>query len=142
MTFSILLVEVHLQATGDAPIMKQKKYKVDGEKRIDWIIAFIRKFLKLEPTDSLVSKTLFILKRLIKSLTVTQSEHHNTIMFSYTLVFIRQPSICPFTRSDCKKLMRMFWTQRKISAALRKKSSMGIIWPHRSIYFLYPCFNE
>ena len=48
-------VEVHLQATGDAPIMKQKKYKVDGEKRIDWIIAFIRKFLKLEPTDSLVS---------------------------------------------------------------------------------------
>merc|ERR1711894_658486 len=46
-------IEVHLQATGDAPIMKQKKYKVDGEKRIDWIIAFIRKFLKLEPTDSL-----------------------------------------------------------------------------------------
>ena len=70
MKFSILLVEVHLQATGDAPIMKQKKYKVDGEKRIDWIIAFIRKFLKLEPTDSLVSKTLFILKRLIK-ITVT-----------------------------------------------------------------------
>ena len=50
-----LPVEVHLQATGDAPIMKQKKYKVDGEKRIDWIIAFIRKFLKLEPSDSLVS---------------------------------------------------------------------------------------
>ena len=57
MTFSIFLVEVHLQATGDAPIMKQKKYKVDGEKRIDWIIAFIRKFLKLEPTDSLVSES-------------------------------------------------------------------------------------
>ena len=36
--------------------MKQKKYKVDGEKRIDWIIAFIRKFLKLEPSDSLVSE--------------------------------------------------------------------------------------
>ena len=52
-------VEVHLQATGDAPIMKQKKYKVDGEKRIDWIIAFIRKFLKLEPTDSLVSNSIF-----------------------------------------------------------------------------------
>ena len=51
------IVEVHLQATGDAPIMKQKKYKVDGEKRIDWIIAFIRKFLKLEPTDSLVSES-------------------------------------------------------------------------------------
>ena len=124
--------------------MKQKKYKVDGEKRIDWIIAFIRKFLKLEPTDSLVSKTLLILKRLVKSsqIIVTPSEHHYEIMFSYILVFIRQPSICTFTRSDSKKLMRMFWTQRKISAALRKKSSMGIIRPHRSIYFLYPCFNE
>ena len=65
-TFSISLVEVHLQATGDAPIMKQKKYKVDGEKRIDWIIAFIRRFLKLEPTDSLVSKTFLSFKRLIK----------------------------------------------------------------------------
>ena len=67
------LVEVHLQATGDAPIMKQKKYKVDGEKRIDWIIAFIRKFLKLEPTDSLVSKTLLILKRPIRSIKLNNS---------------------------------------------------------------------
>lgn len=46
-------VEVRLQATGDAPIMKQKNYKVDGEKRIDWVIAFIRKYLKLEDTDNL-----------------------------------------------------------------------------------------
>ena len=27
--------------------------KVDGEKKISWIIQFIRKYLKLEPTDSL-----------------------------------------------------------------------------------------
>ena len=65
-------VEVRLQAAGDAPIMKQKNYKVvihhtvwcfsnsiysvvkvDGEKKISWIIQFIRKYLKLEPTDSL-----------------------------------------------------------------------------------------
>ena len=59
--YSKFLVEVHLQATGDAPIMKQKKYKVDGEKRIDWVIAFIRKFLKLEPTDSLVSLQISLL---------------------------------------------------------------------------------
>jgi len=46
-------VEVRLQAAGDAPIMKQKNYKVDGEKKISWIIQFIRKYLKLEPSDSL-----------------------------------------------------------------------------------------
>jgi len=48
-----LKVEVRLQAAGDAPIMKQKNYKVDGEKKISWIIQFIRKYLKLEPSDSL-----------------------------------------------------------------------------------------
>ena len=47
-------------ATGDAPIMKQKNYKVDHEKKVEWIIAFIRKYLKLEDKDSLVS-TLAIL---------------------------------------------------------------------------------
>jgi ubiquitin-like protein ATG12 len=46
-------VEVRLQAAGDAPIMKQKNYKVDGEKQINWIIAFIRKYLKLEEKDHL-----------------------------------------------------------------------------------------
>lgn len=46
-------IEVRLQAAGDAPIMKQKNYKVDGEKQISWILAFIRKYLKLEPQDSL-----------------------------------------------------------------------------------------
>ena len=50
-----VLVEVRLQATGDAPIMKQKNYKVDGEKRVDWIITFIRKYLKLEDSENLVS---------------------------------------------------------------------------------------
>jgi len=50
-----LLVEVRLQAAGDAPIMKQKNYKVDKEKRIEWVLAFIRKYLKLEQGESLVS---------------------------------------------------------------------------------------
>jgi len=46
-------IEVRLQAAGDAPIMKQKNYKVDGEKQVSWILAFIRKYLKLEPQDNL-----------------------------------------------------------------------------------------
>jgi len=46
-------IEIRLQAAGDAPIMKQKNYKVDGEKQISWILAFIRKYLKLEPQDNL-----------------------------------------------------------------------------------------
>ena len=37
-------------ATRDVLIMKQKNYKVDNKKRIEWIIA---KYLKLEETESL-----------------------------------------------------------------------------------------
>lgn len=58
MFFSSLLfflpVDVLLKATGDAPIMKKKKWAVEGEKRVGWVADFIRKYLKLDPSDSLV----------------------------------------------------------------------------------------
>lgn len=47
-------VEVRLQAAGDAPIMKQKNYKVDGDKKIEWILTFIRKYLKIQDSEHLV----------------------------------------------------------------------------------------
>ena len=43
-------VEDRLMATRDVLIMKQKNYKVDNKKRIEWIIA---KYLKLEESESL-----------------------------------------------------------------------------------------
>nr|CAD7395110.1 unnamed protein product [Timema cristinae] len=46
-------VDILLKATGNAPIMKKKKWAVDPDKPIGWIIEFIRKYLKLEPADSL-----------------------------------------------------------------------------------------
>ena len=57
MRLPLVLVEVRLQAAGDAPIMKQKNYKVDGEKRVEWVIAFIRKYLKMDETEHLVRHT-------------------------------------------------------------------------------------
>lgn len=35
--------------------MKTKKWAVDKNKKIGWIIDFIKKYLKLEPSESLVS---------------------------------------------------------------------------------------
>ncbi|KAI1292147.1 Autophagy protein 12-like [Halotydeus destructor] len=46
-------VDLLLKATGDAPIMKKKKWTVDPEKTVSWVIQFIRKYLKLEPSESL-----------------------------------------------------------------------------------------
>jgi len=46
-------IELRLHAVGDAPIFKRTRWNIDGEKRIEWIISFIRKGLKLESTDSL-----------------------------------------------------------------------------------------
>lgn len=48
-------VDILLKATGNAPIMKKKKWAVDAEKPIGWIVEFVKKYLKLEPEEKLVS---------------------------------------------------------------------------------------
>lgn len=50
----IISVDVLLKAAGDAPIMKKKKWSVDRNKRVSWISEFIKKYLKFEPTESMV----------------------------------------------------------------------------------------
>jgi len=45
-----------LKATGNAPILKTKKWMVEKEKSVAAINDFIRKLLKLDPYDSLVCK--------------------------------------------------------------------------------------
>lgn len=47
-------VDILLKATGNAPIMKKKKWAVDAEKPIGWIMEFVKKYLKLEPEEKLV----------------------------------------------------------------------------------------
>jgi ubiquitin-like protein ATG12 len=44
-----------LKATGNAPILKTKKWMVEKEKTVASINDFLRKLLKLEPSDSLVN---------------------------------------------------------------------------------------
>ncbi|XP_033630476.1 autophagy protein 12-like [Asterias rubens] len=46
-------VDILLRATGDAPIMKKKRWAVDQSKKIAWVIDFIRKYIKCEPSESL-----------------------------------------------------------------------------------------
>lgn len=46
-------IDVLLRATGDAPIMKKKRWAVEGEKPVGWVSDFIRKYLKLDTSDSL-----------------------------------------------------------------------------------------
>jgi len=53
--YVIFLVEILLKATGNAPILKTKKWMVEKEKTVASINDFLRKLLKLEPSDSLVN---------------------------------------------------------------------------------------
>lgn len=53
--FSGFPVDILLKATGNAPIMKKKRWAVDAEKPIAWIVEFVKKYLKLEPEERLVS---------------------------------------------------------------------------------------
>lgn len=46
-------VDILLKPTGNAPIMKKKKWAVDADKQIGWIVEFMRKYLKLEPEEQL-----------------------------------------------------------------------------------------
>ncbi|EDO48009.1 predicted protein [Nematostella vectensis] len=46
-------VEVLLKAAGDAPIMKRKKWAVEGSKTVAYLIEFIRKYIRCEPSESL-----------------------------------------------------------------------------------------
>ena len=48
-------IDLLLKATGDAPIMIRKKWAVNAEQTIGWVISFIRQYLKLAAEDSLVS---------------------------------------------------------------------------------------
>lgn len=48
-------VDILLKATGNAPIMKKKKWAVDAEKPIGWIMEFVKKYLKLNDDEKLVS---------------------------------------------------------------------------------------
>lgn len=50
-----VVVEILLKATGNAPILKIKKWKVEKEKTVAAIGDFVRKLLKLESSDSLVN---------------------------------------------------------------------------------------
>ncbi|XP_026729149.1 autophagy protein 12-like [Trichoplusia ni] len=46
-------IDILLKATGNAPIMKKKKWAVDAEKPIGWIMEFVKKYLKLEADEKL-----------------------------------------------------------------------------------------
>ncbi|XP_022913331.1 autophagy protein 12-like [Onthophagus taurus] len=45
--------DILLKPTGDVPIMKKKKWSVEADKPIGWIIDFMKKYLKLDPQDRL-----------------------------------------------------------------------------------------
>lgn len=50
----VVKIDILLNATGSAPILKQKKWSVDQEKTINWVAKFVHKYLKLTSEEQLV----------------------------------------------------------------------------------------
>ncbi|EDV28282.1 Ubiquitin-like protein ATG12 [Trichoplax sp. H2] len=46
-------VDLLLKSAGDAPILKKKKWSVDPDKKVVWVIDFLRRYLKCQPSESL-----------------------------------------------------------------------------------------
>ena len=48
-------VIVSLTPAGNAPVLKQKKFAVVRDRNVGWMMQWLRKQLKCEPADSVVS---------------------------------------------------------------------------------------
>ena len=46
-------INLLLKAVGDAPIMKQKNWAVEGNHTVAWLVAFIKKYLNVDSSTSL-----------------------------------------------------------------------------------------
>jgi ubiquitin-like protein ATG12 len=46
-------IEILLKAVGNAPILKKKKFLLDRTKNVHYITEWLKKFMKLDPKDSL-----------------------------------------------------------------------------------------
>ncbi|XP_043193771.1 autophagy protein 12-like [Amphibalanus amphitrite] len=46
-------VNLLLKAAGDAPIMRQRLWKVDPAQKVTWVIQFIKRYIRMEPEESL-----------------------------------------------------------------------------------------
>ncbi|PSN40468.1 hypothetical protein C0J52_11621 [Blattella germanica] len=55
-------IDILLKPTGNAPIMKKRKWAVDPEKKISWIIEFMRRYLNLDRSEQLVSHDINAMK--------------------------------------------------------------------------------
>ncbi|KAF5282012.1 hypothetical protein FQA39_LY00536 [Lamprigera yunnana] len=47
-------IDILLKPTGNAPIMKRRRWAVDADKPLGWIVEFVKKYLKLEPQERVV----------------------------------------------------------------------------------------
>ena len=101
-------------ATGDAPIMKQKNYKVDNDKKIEWIIAFIRKYLKLEESESLVSEF-----EIVTLLSIAFN-----IRFLFQFVYVNQ-AFSPSPDQSVGNLCECFGSEGKLVLYYSKTQAWG-----------------
>lgn len=46
-------INILLKAVGDAPIMKQKNWTVDGSRNVAWLLDFLKKYFNLDSSESL-----------------------------------------------------------------------------------------
>lgn len=57
--YQLFSVEILLKATGNAPIVKKKKWLVEQDRTIGSVLNFFRRYLKLDPAESLVSNKIY-----------------------------------------------------------------------------------
>ena len=102
-------IDLLLKATGDAPIMIRKKWSVNPDQTVGWVITFIRQYLNLPAEDSLVS-----------AVSVSAFPHSVPVL-------VREPGFCSRTRSGDPQPAPVLWLRRQTGPALRQVAGLGLI---------------
>ena len=125
--------------------MKTKKYKVEGEKKIEWILTFIRKYLRLEEGEHLVSSEQFAFllivprKRfLVCSWLILLLKFYHIALF--VSVCVCQPGLLSLSWPDNPEPKRVLRKWGKTGASLRQEPNVGMNetpWPVLHSFYVH-----
>lgn len=112
-----LSVDILLNAAGNAPIMKQRKWTVDSLKDVNWVCRFIHKYLKLDAEEKLVTNFLLwfiVFKQDGPYLSINCRHLFNFIIACLQFLYVNQ-TFAPSPDQILKNLYECYGTQNKLT---------------------------
>lgn len=115
---------MYLKATGNAPIMKKKKWTVSQDQHIGWISEFIKKYLKLDANERLVITSILLDFFSAQNTEKILSISSNVFNFSFQFLYINQ-TFAPAPDQTVKNLYDCYGIDGKLVIHYCKSHAWG-----------------